>query len=61
MVIRMRFDGKVFIPEGPVDLPVNEPLEAEFRAVSGRAEGRKRAREAWKRFKANSIEGRSQK
>ena len=31
MVIRMRFDGKVFIPEEPVDLPVNEPLEFEFK------------------------------
>ncbi len=31
MVIRMRFDGKVFIPEEPVDLPVDEPLEFEFK------------------------------
>ena len=30
VVIRVRFDGKVFIPEEPVDLPVNEPLEFEL-------------------------------
>ena len=30
-VIRMRFDGKVFIPEGPVDMPVNEPLDFEYK------------------------------
>lgn len=28
--IRMRFDGKVFIPEEPVDLPLNEPLDFEY-------------------------------
>lgn len=25
--LRAQFDGKVFVPTGPVDLPVNEPLE----------------------------------
>jgi hypothetical protein len=24
--LRVRFDGKVLIPEGPVDLPINRPL-----------------------------------
>ena len=28
--IRMRFDGKVLVPEGPVDLPVDEPLDFEY-------------------------------
>ena len=57
VVIRMHFDGKVFIPEEPVDVPVNEPLEAEFKTLNARAERRKRAREAWERFTANPITG----
>ena len=31
MVIRMRFDGKVFTPEEPVDMPLNEPLDFEYK------------------------------
>jgi hypothetical protein len=31
IVIRMRFDGKVFIPEEPVDMPLNEPLDFEYK------------------------------
>ena len=31
MVIRMHFDGKVFVPEGPVDVPINEPLDFELK------------------------------
>ena len=26
MTIRCHFDGKVFVPDEPIDLPVNEPL-----------------------------------
>ena len=29
--IRMHFDGKVFIPEEPVDMPLNEPLDFEYK------------------------------
>lgn len=25
--LRAHFDGKVFVPEEPVDLPINQPLE----------------------------------
>lgn len=31
VVIRMRYDGRVFVPEGPVDMPVNEPLDFEYK------------------------------
>ena len=27
VVIRAHFDGRVLVPEGPVDLPQNEPLQ----------------------------------
>ena len=57
VVIRMHFDGKVFIPEEPVDVPVNEPIEAELRTVDTRAERRQRARKAWEEFVANPIQG----
>jgi hypothetical protein len=56
VVIRMHFDGKVFVPEEPVDVPINEPMEAELRALDARAR-RKKAREAWARFTANPIPG----
>ncbi len=29
--IRMHFDGKVFVPDQQVDLPVDQPLEFELR------------------------------
>jgi len=38
MVIRMHFDGKVFVPEGPVDVPVNEPLDFELKQAAGEPE-----------------------
>jgi len=31
MVIRAHFDGKTLVLDEPVDLPVNEPLEFEFK------------------------------
>lgn len=33
-VIRMHFDGRVFIPEGPVDVPINEPLDFELKQAA---------------------------
>ncbi len=37
VVIRMHFDGKVFIPETPVDLPLNESLAFELRETAATA------------------------
>ena len=31
--IRAHFDGKVIVPDEPVDLPVNEPLQVELRPL----------------------------
>jgi hypothetical protein len=33
--IRCHFDGKVIVPDGPVSLPVNEPLLADVREETG--------------------------
>jgi hypothetical protein len=30
MTIKCHFDGKVFVPDEPVDLPVNEPAVVQF-------------------------------
>ena len=35
--IKARFDGRVFVPEGPVDLPVGYELEIPLDGVTGEA------------------------
>ncbi len=57
VVIRAHFDGKTIVPDEPVDLPVNQPLEFEFRPSDKRAERRRAAREAWESFTADPIAG----
>ncbi len=54
MAIRAHYDGKTIVPEEPVDLPVNQPLEIEFRVVEDRLsdEEIKRRRAALRRFAA---------
>ena len=51
VVIRMHFDGKVFVPDQPVDVPINEPLDFELRQTPGKLEWNPRkARAAIKRI-----------
>jgi hypothetical protein len=59
VVIRAHFDGKVIVPDEPVDLPINEPLEAEFRIAEARlsAEEIVRRRAALKRLASRAIHG----
>ena len=58
MVIRMHFDGKVFIPDEPVDLPINEPLEFDLRqAPKCLPWDPSKAEEAWQRFKSRRMSG----
>jgi hypothetical protein len=38
VTLRARFDGRVFVPEGPVDLPPGKVLELRVEEVEG-AEG----------------------
>lgn len=35
MRLRAHFDGKVIVPDEPVDLPANSPLEIEVRSAHG--------------------------
>ena len=59
IVARVHFDGKVIIPDEPVDLPVGETIEAEFRVPEGQlsAEEIKKRRAAIKRLASMAIHG----
>jgi hypothetical protein len=35
LTIRAHFDGKVIVPDEPVDLPVDQPLEVELKPIAG--------------------------
>lgn len=47
MVVKAHFDGKSIILDEPVDLPVNEPLELEFRIPSRAADRRAQTQTDW--------------
>ena len=58
MVIRMHFDGKVFVPEGPVDVPVNESLDFELKQAAGELEwDPEKAKQAIKWLTEHAIPG----
>ena len=35
MTVRAHYDGKVIVPDEPVDLPVNTPLDLDVRPANG--------------------------
>ena len=57
IVARVHFDGKVIIPDEPVDLPVGESIEAEFRVSSRREDRRQATQAAWEQFIACVVPG----
>jgi hypothetical protein len=59
IVIRAHFDGKHIVPDEPVDLPINEPLEFEFRIPEARLSDAeiKRRKAALKRLASRAIHG----
>ena len=58
IVIKAHFDGKTIVPDGPVDLPVNEPLEFELKQQPKCLPwDPSKADEAWERLKARRIRG----
>lgn len=61
IVIRVHYDGKTIIPEEPVDLPINESIEAEFRVLEPRLSDEEiaRRRAAWKRAGSRAVKGAS--
>ena len=55
---RAHFDGKALIPDEPVDLPINEPLEFEFRPTPECLPwDPEKADEAWEWIKSHPIGG----
>ena len=59
VVIKAHFDGKTIVPDEPVDLPVNEPLEAELRVVAPEEKTKDiaRRRAALRRFSSRAVRG----
>ena len=59
VIIKAHFDGKTIVLDEPVDLPINEPLEFEFRAPKTRlsADEIKRRKAAMRRFAARAVKG----
>lgn len=59
VTIRLHFDGKVLVPDEPVDLPVDEPLKAEVSPAEPKlsAADIKRRRAALRRIASGAIHG----
>ena len=59
VVIRLHYDGKTLVPEEPVDLPINESIEAELRIPEPRLseDEIKRRRAALRRFASHAVKG----
>ena len=55
VVIRAHFDGKVIVPDEPVDLPIDKPLRGELTVIE--AEPEREA--AWQRLKSRKVRGSS--
>ena len=58
ITIRAHYDGKAIVPDEPVDLPVDQPLEIELREISAEPEwDPKRARAALQRIAGRAVHG----
>jgi hypothetical protein len=58
IVIKAHFDGKTIVPDEPVDLPVNQPLEFELKQTPQCLPwDPEKADEAWERLKSRRIHG----
>ena len=59
VVIRAHFDGTNIVPEEPVDLPVNQSMEVEFRIADTRLSEDEitRRKAAWKRAGSRAVKG----
>ena len=57
--IRAHYDGKVIIPDEPLNLPANVQVNAELEIIDqGEPDQvREYARRAWEEFKASPIQG----
>ena len=56
IVIKAHFDGKNIVPDEPVDLPINQPLEFELKQPEPEWDPEK-ALEALKRLASRAVHG----
>ncbi len=59
VVIHAHFDGKTIVPDEPVDLPINEPLEFEFKPREPKLSDDEieQRLEALRRLEATAVKG----
>lgn len=57
IMARVHFDGKVIILDEPVDLPIGETIEAEFRVSSPHENRRSLTQADWEQFVACVVPG----
>jgi hypothetical protein len=59
VTIKAHYDGKVIVPDEPVDLPINQPLSVQLQPTPSEvaAPAPDRAREAVDRLVARAIHG----
>jgi len=55
--IRAHFDGKVIVPDEPIELPVDQPLEVQLLTTSRAMPESKERHQALERLKARAIHG----
>jgi hypothetical protein len=57
IVIKAHLEGKAVVPDEPLDLPINQPIEVEFRVADDRLsdEEIKRRLAAWKRLGSRAV------
>jgi hypothetical protein len=54
MTVSAHFDGKVIVPEEPLDLPLNQPLIVQIRPASGKVEPAEESALSW--LAANAVD-----
>jgi len=54
MTVRAHFDGRVIVPDGPLDLPLNQALIVQIEPVAGTAEQTEESALAW--LVANAVD-----
>jgi hypothetical protein len=57
MTVSAHFDGKVIVPDQPLDLPLNERLIVQIQPVSGNAEPAEESALSW--LAANAVDSES--
>jgi hypothetical protein len=55
--VRAHFDGRVFVPHEPVDLPVNQPLDLQVTLLAENAPNPSSAEAAFNRLMARAVKG----